>query len=544
MTGRQKGLLALAPALLVLGLAGCGGGGGGSASTPTPPTPTPPPPPPPDPDPQPTWVQGEFAAQTEFKDRCATPRTGTNPFTNQPYPDVEGSELEEKMWLRSFTYDTYLWFDEVPDNDPNDFEVLPYFDQLKTTELTASGKPKDNFHFYQDTAEYLERTQGGVSSGYGIAWEFIRTTPPRVLTVRYTEPGSPADVAGISRGESVVEVNGADFVNSNSQADIDLINAALFPSQDGETYTFVLENPEGERTTYEITSGEVVISPVQNTQVLDTAQGKVGYFQFNTFIPKAQEGLIAAFNSFVDENITDLVIDLRYNGGGRVALSSQLAYMVAGPVQTNGLLFERNVTNGKLQGNETPFYSREIDYEQGFLLNTELPSPSLTRVYVLTTDSTCSASESLINGLRGIDVEVVQIGGTTCGKPFGFVPEDNCGITYFTIQVQGQNDKGFGDFQEGFSAFEDPNPNFQDQLPGCVVEDDLTKPLGDPSEAMLSAALGHMVSGECPAVRVGKSSSAQQAQLTNGESGLSIKQPNVMLDAIINDVHDNIVDPQ
>jgi len=537
MTGRLKKISTLVPALLVLGLSACGGGSGG--------TPPPPPPPPaPDPAPQPGWVQGEFDDQEKFEALCATPRTGVDPYTNEPYPDQAGSEFDEKMWLRSFTYETYLWFDEVPDNDPDDFDVLPYFDQLKTTEVTASGKPKDNFHYYEPTEDFNRRSQSGVSSGYGIAWEFAQLSPPRSLTVRYTEPVSPAGIAGISRGERVVEINGVDFVNSNSQADIDVINAALFPPEAGETSTFVFENPEGERTSYTITSGDVTLSPVQNTRVLETEVGRVGYFQFNTFISSAQPGLIDAFNTFVDENISELVIDLRYNRGGLVALSSQIGYMVAGPAQTQGLLFERNVTNGKLQSSETPFYGREIDYEEGFLLNTPLPSPSLTRVYVLTTNDTCSASESLINGLRGIDVEVIQIGDTTCGKPFGFVPEDNCGITYYTIQVQGQNHKGFGDFQEGFSAFADPNPNFQDQLPGCIVGDDLSKQLGDPTEGMLSTAIQHMVSGTCPAVTVARPAVAQEQVLINGEPALSIEQPNVMLEAIRNHVPDTIVDPQ
>jgi hypothetical protein len=70
---------------------------------------------------------------------------------------------------------------------------------------------------------------------------------------------------------------------------------------------------------------------------------------------------------------------------------------------------------------------------------------------VLTTAGTCSASEAVINGLRGIDVEVNLIGGETCGKPYAFVPQPNCGTTYFAIQTQGVNNKGFGDYADGFS---------------------------------------------------------------------------------------------
>jgi hypothetical protein len=100
---------------------------------------------------------------------------------------------------------------------------------------------------------------------------------------------------------------------------------------------------------------------------------------------------------------------------------------------------------------------------------------------------TCSASEAVINGLRGVDVEVTLIGGESCGKPYAFIPASNCGTTYFGIQMQGVNDKGFGDYADGFA-------------PTCRVNDDLSHAQGDPAEGMLAAALGYRSSGACPAV--------------------------------------------
>src|SRR5690606_24199868 len=102
-----------------------------------------------------------------------------------------------------------------------------------------------------------------------------------------------------------------------------------------------------------------------------------------------------------------------------------------------------------------------------------------------------SASESLINGLRGVGIQVVQIGGDTCGKPYGFYPADNCGTTYFSIQFRGVNDLDFGDYLEGFSATRtsgDPMAN----LPGCPAADDLTHLLGDPAEQQLATALTYL----------------------------------------------------
>ena len=176
----------VALAVMVTLLGGCGGGGGSSNNPPVATTPTTPV------TSEPEWEAGVYEPQSQFIAKCETPRSGIDPFTGSAYPDTQGTAMDEKLWLRSWTNDTYLWYDEVDDNDPENFSVLAYFDQLKTTELTPSGTPKDNFHFSQDTAEYNELSQSGISSGYGFDWEFGSTTVPRQLTVRFTEPRSPA----------------------------------------------------------------------------------------------------------------------------------------------------------------------------------------------------------------------------------------------------------------------------------------------------------------------------------------------------------------
>ena len=491
----------VALAVTISFLTGCGGGGGSSSNTSVGTTPTTPV------TSEPEWEAGVYEPQSEFIAKCETPRTGVDPFTGNAYPDTQGTAMDEKLWLRSWTNDTYLWYDEVDDNDPENFSVLGYFDQLKTNELTPSGTPKDNFHFSQDTAEYNELSQSGISSGFGFSWEFVATTVPRELTVRYTEPNSPAALASVPRGAKVVSINGVDFVNDNTQQGVDAINSGLFPDDAGTTTSFGFELIDGTTMSVDITSTDVSVTPVQNVKVLDTENGKTGYFQFNSFIVTAQEGLIEAFDTFVEQNVTELVMDLRYNGGGRLALASQLSYMVAGPNQTNNATFEtlqfndKNPTTNPITGqtiSPTPFYRNVIDYNAGLLTDTLLPSLSLTRVYVISTDATCSASEAVMNALRGIDVEVVQIGSTTCGKPYGFYPTDNCGETYFTIQFQGVNNKGFGDYADGFMPTN--TPNFDFELPGCEVEDDFTASLGDTNEGMLSAALEFAATGACPEV--------------------------------------------
>lgn len=490
------------------GGAGTGGTGGGNTIT------------------APTWVAGQFPAESTFKDFCQIPRTGIDPFTRQPYPDKAGTSMHEKMWLRSWTNNTYLWYSEVPDNNPANFSVLAFFDQLKTTQLTDSGSLKDNFHGAEETAVYQQRTQSGVSAGYGINWQIGSRTPPRSLVIAYTETASPAAAAGLVRGDKLLSINGISFVSDNSDAGLAVINNALSPSAVGQSFNFVFESVSGQRKEVTMTSANVASSPVQNVKVLDTAAGKVGYMQFNTYIALAQPQLINAVRQFAEENINELVIDLRYNGGGLLALASQLGYMVTGPNIIQDRIFERTIFNDKhpninpVTGNPLsaiPFYSKEIDYEAGVLKATDLPALNLSRVFILSTDNTCSASEALVNGLRGIDVDVVLIGGKTCGKPYGFYPTDNCGTTYFTVQFSGINAKGFGEYSDGFVP--KSNPVFAADVKGCPLPDDFSKQLGDPEERLLNAAVYYARNGSCPALS-GAVAEAYGMALSQNQSAL------------------------
>jgi hypothetical protein len=116
----------------------------------------------------------------------------------------------------------------------------------------------------------------------------------------------------------------------------------------------------------------------------------------------------------------------------------------------------------------------------------------------LTGGTTCSASESIINGLRGAGVQVVQVGSTTCGKPYGFYPTEHCGTTYFSIQFKGVNAAGFGDYTDGFSPSNTAG-TAGTPVPGCSVADDFNDALGAVSEDRFQAALEHSRGGACPA---------------------------------------------
>lgn len=516
-------------------LGACGGGGGGSSASPPPQGPAPPPTAPPSSGP--SWTSGAFQAASTFKDRCEVVRSGRD-IEGNPFPDRAGTALEERFWLRSWTNETYLWNTEVTDRNPADFaNRRDYFAILRSFARTASGKEKDDFHFSEPTTETLIRRTAAPRASYGANLLSLSAAPPRDFRVRYTEPDSPAATvangqANLERGSRILRINGIDFVNASSQAEVNQLNAALFPATAGVTTTFAVQDADGAQRTVTLTSINLSPKPVNRTSIISTSSGNVGYIVFNTFSPFVSEReIVDAMTQMRAAGVNDLVLDLRYNGGGLLAVASQLSFMVAGDTRTRNQAFERLQFNAAA-GNRNPVIggvNQPIPFYrtgQGFSVpnGTSLPALNLPRVFVLTTASTCSASEAVINGLRGVGVEVIQIGNTTCGKPFGFYPQDNCGETYYTIQFQGVNTLGFGDYADGFIP-NNSTASFGVRLPGCSVADDLSRELGDPDEGLLSAALAYRSSFACPTTTAAEAARARSADPESTVKGPPIDMP-------------------
>ncbi len=481
----KKGFYQPLAVSLIVTLTACGGGSSGGGDDPL------------------VWAAGQYRDAAIYKSYCENPRSGASAVTGDVFDDLAGSTLEENHWLRSWINDTYLWYREVPDLDPANYATLDYFERLKTDAVTASGKDKDEYHFTYSTDVWEAQSQTGVSVGYGVDFVLPSATVPREVVVVLTEPNSEADMAGVLRGDRVLSVDGVD-IDDNTQAGIDALNAGLFPSDLGETHRFEMQQTDGTLKSVTLSAASVAKTAVQNVQIIDTDSGPVGYFLFTTHNAPSERLLVQAFDQLAAENVTDLILDLRYNGGGFLALASQVAYMIAGAGPTSGKDFEALQFNDKhtrvnpvtgAANEPIPFYRQTL----GFSLSEgqNVPSLNLPRVFVITTSNTCSASESIINGLRGAGVEVIQIGSGTCGKPYGFYPTDNCGTTYFSVQFQSVNELGFGDYADGF-ATEQEDAVGSVSLPGCFEYDDYDHAIGDPDEAMLNAALAYRQDGSCP----------------------------------------------
>ncbi|MCA0177496.1 MAG: peptidase S41 [Proteobacteria bacterium] len=411
---------------------------------------------------------------------------------------TNGSISTEKSWLQSYMTDAYLWYSQMPSvnaslsqysNDtPAGFypSIDGYFEALKTPARTATGALLDRFSFTYPTKLWADLIGSGTSGGYGIEWSVTYDDPTRTETrhikVAYVEVGSAVAALGITRGDEVLQIDGV-AANVTTEAGRQVLNAGLSPDI-GANHTFVIARNGVTLAPLTLTGASITADPVPNTHV-DVVNGKrIGYILFNSHTAASEAKLIASVNSLAGQGIDDLVLDVRYNGGGYLYVASELAYMIAGSARTAGKTFEKLQYNDKRTADNnrapTEFFSTSNS-------GATLPSLNLGRVTVLTTGNTCSASEAIINSLRGVGVTVTVVGGTTCGKPYGFTAKDNCGISYFPIEFKGVNNVGFGDYADGFA-------------PNCAVADDLSQPLGSRQELQYATAVGQLLNGSCSPV--------------------------------------------
>ncbi len=364
--------------------------------------------------------------------------------------------------------DYYLFADRVPPLLPDAYDAPEEY-------IRALRVAPDRFSYVGDAALNAEYFDDGLSYGYGWILERADDGHPILALV---QPGSPLDDAGAMRGDHLVAVGG---VRVEDIASAEQERALLGSGRDVKTVTMTLENSAGDERTISVTRGGFAIRAVTDLEVFDVGGSRVGYLHFLTFVETARAELDDAFRTLAAAGVDELVLDLRYNGGGRIDVAADLGSRIVGD-GGRGRDFVRFRYNDR--------YQRRFEAE-GLADELRLPfralpdSLDLPRVHVLATGRTCSASEMVVNALAPL-MDVVVVGGTSCGKPFGTQGREFCDKVMQAVEVEFVNDSGVGGYADGIPA-------------ACAADDDPTRALGDPAEGLLAAALAHIADGRCEA---------------------------------------------
>jgi len=233
-----------------------------------------------------------------------------------------------------------------------------------------------------------------------------------------------------------------------------------------------------------IAQGTVTIDPVPQWRIIDAGGGRnVGYIELASFILPAEPAMDPVFQSFNAAGVNDVVIDLRYNGGGLVSTANLLGDYFGGDVAEN-LLFTQTFFNADRAGdnNSAEFFAR--------LAN----SVSLSSLVAITTDGTASASELVINGMEP-HVNVALVGSDTFGKPVGQVGLEFCGNLLRAVAFETVNANDEGGYFDGLPV-------------DCVASDDLSMPVGADNDPNLVASLTYLDTGSCPVISMPKAEAA------------------------------------
>ena len=395
-------------------------------------------------------------------------------------PSATCSASDEKAWLRDFFAETYFWNHLAPRPDPTPFEsATSYFTALLYPGgdpiLNGGGAtwPRDRWSGSQSTDRYNQFYGEGRTMGYGLAVAGLEVAgqPTRPLLVRQVDPNSAAALNDLRRGDRVLSVNGraaSELIAANDFA-------ALSATATGQVLNLRVARGSVEREV-SLASATYDIVPLPQGRVVTTPGGRrLGYVQLQTFISQAQAPLETQFAEFRAQGVQEVVLDLRYNGGGLVSFATTVASHLGG-TRAAGQVFATLVY--------APSQSfRNTSYR--FASPAPAGAVNAPRVIVLMGRRTCSASELVINGLRGAGLQVVGIGETSCGKPVGFVPGSNCGTTWSIVNFEGLNARGEGRYFDGITAT-------------CAVTEDFTQPVGGSGDPLLGAAVAYADSGSCP----------------------------------------------
>lgn len=395
-----------------------------------------------------------------------------------------GSSVNYKDTAVDYARDIYLWYNLIPST----FNTQSYSDLngVMTAIRQYSIEPGfssavDRWSFAVKKQEW-DNVSSGVGGDFGLS-VFFKSEGD--LRVKLVEPESPAGKAGIKRGWRISTINGN---NNITTSNADFIVQNVFNSTNS-SFTFI--KPDNSTVNLTLTATSYQTHPVILDSVYSVNGKNIGYFAFNSFLGDTTviyNNFAQTFNRFASANVNDVIVDLRYNGGGYVSVSEKLADFLA-PSSANGALMMTQKYNDKYsQFNELTYFHK-------------LGNLNLSRIFFIVSNSTASASELLINNLRPYMNVNLSGASKTYGKPVGFFPIPVGDSYIFPVSFRTTNKNGEGNYFSGLAL------NNQ-------VADGLDKNWGDLTESGLASVINYIVNGVYGKAVSARAIAEAEAQLT------------------------------
>lgn len=372
----------------------------------------------------------------------------------------------QTQWAYDSMQDFYLFYDQVPVVNPQSYE--------SANDLVRSVRFAQRDDFSRVTDAQASTLQFDAGREFGLGYNFVRNTQGEAQISKVV-PDSPFGRAGIERGDIILTVNGLAF-DSPELPGIFIDSVIGSPDEPASSVWMIKSRDTEETVELNITTAEYTIDTVPLAAIYrgGTLSSALGYIHFTRFLETSVAELENAFTAFAESGVGELILDLRYNGGGRVSVARYLASKIAGSERAGDTIYEYRFNNKYQDDNFI------LDFAAG------LGDLNLSRVIVLTTGRTASSSEIVIAGLQP-HMEVVTIGTRSTGKPYIQYAYTRCGEQLAVIEAEGFNDAGVSVFG-GIPAT-------------CYAEDDLTRNLGlnedGVFEGFLNAAVDYINHGTC-----------------------------------------------
>ena len=439
----------LAALCALLGLAACSGGGSGD--------------PPPaalasEDDPAAT-VQTTVDVPVETLSQSASEESAEPVAGYATAPGVEACSVADLNAKVDFDMrDYYIYYDRVPRPNLDDFESPEAL-------MPALRVDPDVYSYVTEDAESVSLFEEGVTDGYGF---WFRPASDGAVRFREILFGSSADRAGLARGDELVAIEGVAIDEYDDAA----LQAAL--SDESGTLSLTVRTDGGPAREVELVDEPYrwETAPAASVLTHNATGTRVGVVEVHAFLETTEAEIDRQVEFLAGEGIDELVVDFRYNPGGRSRVAGRLASQIGGE-GIAGEVYQIGRANDR--------YDAEFGFESTFeRVSTSL---GLSRVIVLATGFSASASEAVINGLEPY-VDVVVVGSRTAGKPFSSFSESYCDRSINAMSLLRTNAVGV-DVAGGIE-------------PDCAVEDDWLVPADDPDDALLGAGLDYVLTGACP----------------------------------------------